>query len=407
MTIIPQGYKETEIGVLPDQWNIAKIEDLFTFKNGLNKAKEFFGYGIPIVNYMDVYANRFINQNNLKGRVHLNNQEIKNFEIQKGDVFFTRTSETQDEIGIASVLDTEPKCPIVFSGFLLRARPKNDLLLSNYLGYAFLSNQIRKSIISTSSYTTRALTNGRLLSNLLIPIPPLPEQTAIADALRDIDDLINTTQALVAKKKAIKTATMQQLLTPKEDWVEMTLGDRCSFFSGGTPNTSIQEYYNGYIPFITSSDLNKTYISYVPNNISQNGLNNSSAKVVNEGTVLVALYGATAGITAITYIKGAINQAVLAILPKYDLEKFIYFQLTYLKNWIVGTFIQGGQGNLNASTFKDLILKFPNTSYQKEIVDILDTLVEEIEHLESTLFKYQSIKQGMMQNLLTGKIRLI
>src|SRR5438105_8195160 len=100
------------------EWDHVPLGELFTFKNGLNKAKEFFGFGTPIVNYMDVFANPAIHCSRLAGHVSLSSQEIKNFDVKRGDIFFTRTSETTDEIGMAAVVLDEPQ-QTVFSGFVL------------------------------------------------------------------------------------------------------------------------------------------------------------------------------------------------------------------------------------------------------------------------------------------------
>ena len=121
------GYKQTDIGLIPEDWEVRTIGEFFDFKNGLNKEKKYFGHGIPIVNYMDVFNNLGITKKNIKGLVSLNNDEIRNYEVRKGDVFFTRTSETTDEIGITSVV-LEKLEKTVFSGFILRGRPKNNEL---------------------------------------------------------------------------------------------------------------------------------------------------------------------------------------------------------------------------------------------------------------------------------------
>ena len=139
-------------------WEQLKIGNLLDFKNGLNKGKEFFGTGIPIVNYMDVYTKPSIRAVSLEGRVNLSKNEIKRFEVRKGDVFFTRTSETVNEVGYASVLldDVEDG---VFSGFVLRGRPKNDKLDIYYCQYCFSTQEIRRAIIIGATSTTRALTS--------------------------------------------------------------------------------------------------------------------------------------------------------------------------------------------------------------------------------------------------------
>ena len=147
---VPAGYKRTEFGLLPTAWDAVLLGDLFVFKNGLNKAKQFFGSGTPIVNYMDVFERPWIRMNDLSGRVNLSPEEIKNFEVRLGDVFFTRTSETVEEIGVASVMLDEP-CDTVFSGFVLRARPRNDRLDDRYKQYCFGPRVVRSQIISNGN----------------------------------------------------------------------------------------------------------------------------------------------------------------------------------------------------------------------------------------------------------------
>jgi type I restriction enzyme S subunit len=132
---------------LPDGWQMLSIGECLEFKNGLNKEKSFFGRGTPIVNYMDVYKHRGIINQDVAGKVAVSNDEKSNFGIKKGDVFFTRTSETVEEIGVASVL-LEDVPNGVFSGFLLRGRPKNDLLDDTFKKYCFHSSFVRKEITS-------------------------------------------------------------------------------------------------------------------------------------------------------------------------------------------------------------------------------------------------------------------
>ena len=195
-------------------WEQVRLGDLFSFKNGLNKSKEFFGYGTPIVNYMDVFGSPVIHSASLKGRVSLTKPELKNFDVRKGDVFFTRTSETTEEVGIASVMLDEPT-ETVFSGFVLRARPLDDRLTHRFKAYCFGAALVRKQITSKASYTTRALTNGRSLSDVELPLPTIPEQTAIAAVLSNIDAEIAALEARRDKTRLLKQGMMQELLTGK------------------------------------------------------------------------------------------------------------------------------------------------------------------------------------------------
>ncbi len=176
------------------EWKM--LGELFEFKNGLNKGKDFFGKGTPIINYMDVYKRNKIYSDDLRGLVEVTEDEQKRYSIKRGDVFFTRTSETKEEIGKTSVLldDVEKG---VFSGFVLRARPITELLLPEYCAYCFETYEFRKNVIRYSTYTTRALTNRTTLSNLEIPVPPIEIQNKIVKILDRFQELLSDTKGLL------------------------------------------------------------------------------------------------------------------------------------------------------------------------------------------------------------------
>ncbi len=188
------------------------IGDLFIFKNGLNKEKQYFGQGNPIVNYTDVYHNKRIYKENICGRVSLSVSEIERFKVLRGDVFFTRTSETPEEVGYTSVLlDNIENC--TFSGFLLRARPITNLLLPEYCAYCFGSYKVRQAIVKYSTFTTRALTNGPSLSKISIPVPPIQEQQRIVDILDSFEASIQNLEAQLKEREKQYEYYRNKLLT--------------------------------------------------------------------------------------------------------------------------------------------------------------------------------------------------
>lgn len=197
---------------IPIDWKIVKLGKIFNIKNGVNKEKSFWGKGTPIVNVTDVYGNSGLISNQIKGKVTLSENEIISFKLKKGDVVFTRTSETIEDIGTSSViLDDVEKT--TFSGFLLRAQPKTEDFEINFKKFGFRSNIIRKQIISTATKTTRALTTKNYLSNVIIPIPPLPEQKKIASILSNVDTQIESQTKYKEKLERVKKSLMQKLLT--------------------------------------------------------------------------------------------------------------------------------------------------------------------------------------------------
>ena len=188
------------------------IGELFEFKNGLNKEKKYFGQGNPIVNYTDVYHHNKITQEILNGRVTLDDNEIERFRVKRGDVFFTRTSETPEEIGYAAVLLDDIK-DCTFSGFLLRARPTTNMLLPEFCGYCFSSYKVRQAIIKLSTYTTRALTNGTSLSKISIPVPSLSEQSRIVSILDTFEASISNLEAQLKEREKQYEYYRNKLLT--------------------------------------------------------------------------------------------------------------------------------------------------------------------------------------------------
>ena len=174
----------------------------------------------------------------------------------------------------------------------------------------------------------------------------------------------------------------------KGEWEIDKIGNFSTSFSGGTPTAGISAYYGGNIPFIRSGEIHedKTELS-----LTEKGYNNSSAKIVEKGTLLYALYGATSGDVAISKIRGAINQAILAIIPYKSVETdFLADFLLCNKNKIVGELLQGGQGNLSGSLVKDINVTYPCLSEQRAIASYfqhLDSLIQ------STTKKIESLKQ--------------
>lgn len=203
---------KTRLPGFSGDWEVKRLGDLFSFKNGLNKEKSFFGRGIPIVNYMDVFGSSFLMSSFIDGCVDVNSDEIRNFGIKRGDVLFTRTSETANEVGLSSVMLDCPK-RMVFSGFLIRAREKEHILHNEYKSYCLRSLVVRAQIVSKASYTTRALTSGRALSSVILPIPQYSEQVAIAEVLSDMDAELMALEAQRDKTRLLKQGMMQELLT--------------------------------------------------------------------------------------------------------------------------------------------------------------------------------------------------
>ena len=190
-----------------------------------------------------------------------------------------------------------------------------------------------------------------------------------------------------------------------DDWEVKKFNKFSKFYSGGTPLTSKSEYYGGEIPFIKSGEI---YYDRTEQFLTQEGLNNSSAKLVYRGDLLYALYGANSGEVAISQLEGAINQAILCIQQNKDEAETIYLYnyLKLEKSNIINKFLQGGQGNLSADIIKNLQIPLPPLLEQKKIADCLSTWDVAIEKQSALINALTDRKKALMQQLLTGKKRL-
>ena len=194
-----------------------------------------------------------------------------------------------------------------------------------------------------------------------------------------------------------------------EDWNVKAVGDFANITSGGTPSTNVPEYWNGSIPWMNSGDLNRKRIFFVSGRITRKGLDNSSAKIIPAQCVLLGLagQGKTRGTAAINYLPLAINQSVGAILPnrKFNSE-FIYQFLDSAYDYIRDLSSGGGRGGISLALFKTIRCPFPPLYEQKNIADALSDMDCLISSTEKLIAKKKAVKQGLMQELLTGKRRL-
>ena len=238
----------------------------------------------------------------------------------------------------------------------------------------------------------------------------LKEQNKIGNYFIQLDQLITLHQRKCDEIKKLKKYMLQNMFpqdeekVPKirfygftDDWEQRKLGDITESYSGGTPTAGKKEYYDGNIPFIRSGEISSDKTELF---ISEEGLNRSSAKMVKIGDILYALYGATSGEVSISKLKGAINQAILAIQPhqNYD-SQFLMQWLRKSKENIIGTYLQGGQGNLSGNIVKELIIDIPTYEEQKEIGAYLKKLDHLITLHQRKCDELKNMKKFMLQNM--------
>jgi len=261
--------------------------------------------------------------------------------------------------------------------------------------------------------------NTEILAALPITLPPLPEQRRIAEILSTWDEAISLTQRLIKAKQRRKQGLMQRLLTgsvrlPGFDggWLKTSLEKIAELIAGATPSRRVKKYWkNGHIPWMKSGEVHLKRIYDVEGRITQQGLENSSTKMIPKNCVLIALagQGITRGMVAINKIELCTNQSIAAIIPKTDVLYYEYLFYNFDKRYEEFRRLSsgdGGRGGLNLGLLKGVEILLPPLPEQRAIAAVLQTADEEIGLLERKLAALRQQKQGLMQRLLTGEVRV-
>ena len=207
------------IGQIPAEWVLGKLRNVGDTQNGISKSSEFFGKGFPFVSYSDVYKNYSL-PSTVSGLVDSTSEEQKRYSVKKGDIFFTRTSETIEEVGFSCVCEKDiPNA--TFAGFLIRVRPFSDKLYTPYAKYYFRSSHLRFYLVKEMNLVTRASRGPSLLKSMPVLLPPLEEQKEIADYLdtkyAEIDGLIAKKDQLVKELESYKKSLIYEVVTGKRE----------------------------------------------------------------------------------------------------------------------------------------------------------------------------------------------
>ncbi len=398
--------------MVPEGWSESTLGKLLDFKNGFNTDKSNYGHGTPFINVSEVLKNASLKAEQIPGMVNVSEKEASANAVVRGDILFNRTSETTDEVGFTSVYLDD--VPVVFGGFVIRGRPINGDIHPEYGQYAMRQPMVRYEIIRRSQGAVRSNIGQGELSKVRVHLPPLPEQRKIADILSTWDQAIEKTEALLANARTQKRALMQQLLTGKrrfpafegQPWKEVRLGDVSTSWSGGTPSRKKPEFYGGNIPWIKSGEVNASRVNVTSETITEIALKQSSARMVKRGNILVAMYGATAGVVSIAGIDAAINQAILAVDPQEGIENSFLHRSIEFAMETTKRLTQGGQPNLAAAIIRATKIFLPEADEQRLIATAIEDSQNQIEGVFEQVAQLRTEKKALMQQLLTGKRRV-
>ena len=409
---IPPGYKQTEVGVIPEDWEVRPLKKISPSQSvGLviNPSSYFDERGtVPMLVGSNITANR-IHWQSAQRISDTNNMAIAASRLATQDLITVRVGEP----GVTAVVPPELDGCNCASVMIVRQHQTFD---SHWLCYVMNSKIGLEQVKHVQYGTAQKQFNISDAVNFLFPVPTLPEQKVIAEALSDVDLLLGSLEKLIAKKRAIKQAAMQSLLTSKirlpgfsGEWAVKRLGDVAVMGSGGTPPSSVPEHYDGDIPWVSISDMTKggKVIVSTDRNLTHSGFANSAAQMFSKGTVLYAMY-ASLGECSIAGIELCSSQAILGIRPGDGLNnEFLYYFLISLKPVVKSMGQQGTQANLNKGMVQDFHFRSPRPPEQTAITTVLSDMDAEVAALERRRDKTRAIKQGMMQQLLTGRVRLV
>jgi len=403
-------FKQTEIGLIPSDWEAKKLGDLIKLKNGYAFSSDNFSNSGPIVltpGNFKLNGGLYFNDRNT---IRYSGNISKEMVFQNGDLLIVMTDLTPDcnLLGKPGLVNSDEK--VLHNQRIGKISIANHSVLKDYLYWFFVSELFSKRMKETATGSTVRHTSVGSINNSKIPLPPTKiEQTAIATALSDADGLITSLEKLIAKKRNIKQGAMQELLRPKEGWVVKKLGEVIEkIIGGGTPSRSNKLYWCGEIPWVTVKDFATFNPCMSQEYITKEGLKNSASHLIPKGTLITSTRMAV-GKAIIYQVDVSINQDLKAIFPKSNLDILFLFHW-FERNAVSIESLGSGSTVMGISLgeLKNIEIAIPSTKVaQLAIATILSDMDTEISILEKKLEKAKQVKQGMMQQLLTGKIRLV
>jgi type I restriction enzyme S subunit len=395
---IPSGYKQTEVGIIPEDWEVKRLGDVLCMppSYGVNAP------AVPLNHRLPTYIR--ITDITVDGRyaksseVSVNCRDADRYMLRTGDLVFARTGASVGK----SYLYRRKDGDLVYAGFLIRISPTPDRLASDYLAFFVQSATYWNWISTNCARSGQPGINGQEYASLPIPLPPRPEQVAIAGALSDADGWIESLEKLIAKKRAIKQGTMQALLTPPGQPGHQRLPG----FEGKWEVKRLGEIARLYQPETISAASFKQsgYPVY-----GANGIVGYFDRFNHEKwQVTVTCRGSTCGTVnraiAPCWITG--NAMVICCDETNSIDKsFLYYLL--LSSDLSGCISGTGQPQIVRTPLANFCVSLPPLPEQTAIAAVLSDMDAELEALEAKLSKARQIKQGMMQELLTGRVRLV
>jgi len=431
-----EGYKETPVGMIPEDWGVKKLGELGVTYNGLTgKTKEDFGFGMPYIPYKNIFKNSSIDPEYLDF-VQVSPDENQNT-CKYGDIFFTTSSETAEEVGMSSVLLKEiPETYLNSFCFGFRLTDFHTLI-PDYARYLLRGDDTRKILnVLAQGYTRYNLSKTNLLERLLLKIPPLSEQSKIASILSTVDDKIDSINQRIEETRKLKQGLMQQLLTRgighskfkdsplgeiPESWEVVKIEDLLdagriiSHLDGnhGELYPKANEFIGHGIPYIGANSFVDGRVDFsLCKRLSIERASKFKKGVAKSGDVLFA-HNATVG--PVAFLETKHEYVILSTTATYyrldnktiDSKFWLYFLCSdSFKSQYSRVMGQSTRNQVPITMQRSFISIVPTYNEQRLIGNILCAVDNKITTLQGKKTDYEQLKKGLMQQLLTGKIRV-
>ncbi len=401
--VVKPGYKESEVGVIPEEWNVSTVGDEFDIKLGkmLDSEKN---VGVP----KPYLGNRAVQW----GRIDLSDlptvpmtpTDIEKFRLRNGDLLVCEGG----EVGRAALWNS-PIEECYYQKALHRLRPIRGFdsrlmgaLLRQWSDSGVLANYVTQTSIA---HLPREKFMG-----VPMPVPPVAEQRAIATVLSDVDSLLGALERLIAKKRDLKLAAMQQLLTGQtrlpgfhSEWEVKRLGEICDIAMGRTPARLNKKFWGRGYKWLSIADLQGKVVSESKEEITE--LAASTMEVIPKGTLLMS-FKLSIGRLCFAGCDLYTNEAICSFKNLQASGEFLYYALGRTDFSLYGKQAVKGY-TLNKESLKIVEVDLPSLPEQNAIAAVLSDMDAELDTLEQRLAKTRALKQGMMQELLTGRTRLV
>ena len=416
----PDGFKMTEIGELPAKWTVAALKkavkrEKHTVNPQQHPDEEFTYYSIP------AYQEKALPITERGSRIR--SQKLI---VPTGSTLFGKLNPR-----VPKIWRVQPsKLRKIASAEFIQLDPDPEQVDGSFLFYLCQSGFVlpRSQKLVSGSTPSRQRVDVKAFLDLRIPLPPLPEQRAIARLLRAVQEAIWATERVIEVAKELKRSMMEYLFTygpvpvDQADQVDVAesgigrgpiawriarLGDVARTASGGTPNRKRPEYYGGRVPWVKSGELNDGPVGSTEEAITELGLRESSAKIFSSGTLLVAMYGATAGKVGMLIGPAATNQAVCAVFPGEQASPTYLFHAIMRRRFALLEERYGGaQPNISQQVLRAFKLPLPELQTQLEVVHLLEAVDVKLRHELRQKDAIQATFASLLHNLMMGKIRV-